>query len=152
VTVPRPDPDRRRMERGPPGRTAGGEAGGTSGTARRGERAPTSDDPHGVWRGTTTVKKVLRHAWRAVKAPVRVAVGVVLILVGAVGLVLPVMPGWVFIIPGLALATAGTPLGDWLREKVRRLREKMGKRRSRPAEEGRDGPAPRHPDAPPPAG
>ncbi len=95
--------------------------------------------------------KALRHAWRAVKAPVRVAVGVVLILVGAVGLVLPVMPGWVFIIPGVAMATAGTRLGDWLREKVRRLREKM-KKRPGPAEEGRDVPAPRDPDAPPPAG
>jgi len=97
------------------------------------------------------VKKVLRHAWRAVKAPFRVAVGVVLILIGVVGLVLPVMPGWIFIIPGVAMATAGTRLGDWLREKVRRLREKM-ERRHGPAEEDRDGPAPRDSDAPPPSG
>ena len=33
----------------------------------------------------------------------RIGVGLVLVLVGIIGLVLPIMPGWVFLIPGLVI-------------------------------------------------
>jgi uncharacterized membrane protein YbaN (DUF454 family) len=41
------------------------------------------------------------------KAVFRIVLGICLILVGLVGLIMPVMPGWVFIIPGLVI------LGDY---------------------------------------
>ncbi len=37
------------------------------------------------------------------RAPVDVIGGFVLLAVGIVGLALPIMPGWIFIIPGLLL-------------------------------------------------
>lgn len=37
----------------------------------------------------------------------RIAGGVVLVLLGIAGLILPIMPGWVFLIPGLVI------LGDY---------------------------------------
>lgn len=48
------------------------------------------------------------------KAILRIGFGIILIIVGIVGLILPVMPGWVFIIPGLMI------LGDYF-PPVRRL-------------------------------
>lgn len=83
------------------------------------------------------MKKTLRHIWRIVKAPIRIAVGAVLVLVGILGLILPIMPGWIFIIPGLALATSGTPLGDWLRAKARALKARVKAGRGGPMT-GRD--------------
>jgi len=71
------------------------------------------------------MKKTLGYVWRIVKAPVRIAVGLVLVVVGIAGLVLPIMPGWIFLIPGLALATSGTRLGDWLRAKAHAVRARM---------------------------
>ncbi len=51
----------------------------------------------------------------------RIAAGVGLILIGIVGLILPIMPGWVFIIPGLVILAEYSPrirrLLDWLRAK-----------------------------------
>jgi uncharacterized protein YqgC (DUF456 family) len=44
----------------------------------------------------------------------RPILGVSLVLVGIVGLILPVMPGWIFVIPGLVI------LGDYF-PPVRRL-------------------------------
>jgi hypothetical protein len=41
------------------------------------------------------------------RAAFRIGLGVVLVLVGITGLLLPVMPGWVFLIPGLVI------LGDY---------------------------------------
>lgn len=52
----------------------------------------------------------------------RIAAGVGLILIGIVGLILPVMPGWVFIIPGLVILGDYFPpikrLLDWAKAKL----------------------------------
>jgi uncharacterized membrane protein YbaN (DUF454 family) len=37
------------------------------------------------------------------RAPWEILAGVVLVALGLVGLVLPIMPGWIFLIPGLVL-------------------------------------------------
>lgn len=54
----------------------------------------------------------VRHVW-----------GWVLLFTGLVGLIMPVMPGWVFIIPGLVILSDYFPwarrLLDWVKEKVR---------------------------------
>ena len=36
-------------------------------------------------------------------SPLRVIAGFALVLVGVIGLILPIMPGWIFLIPGLGL-------------------------------------------------
>ena len=57
--------------------------------------------------------------WRAV---VRIASGIGLLIVGIIGLILPVMPGWVFVIPGLMILADYFPpikrLVDWAKTKV----------------------------------
>ena len=64
----------------------------------------------------------------------RISAGVGLILVGIVGLILPIMPGWVFIIPGLVILAEYSPrikrLLDWAREKFEDARKAS---KSRPA-------------------
>ena len=63
--------------------------------------------------------------WRAV---VRIVSGIGLLLVGIVGLILPVMPGLVFIIPGLMILADYFPpikrLVDWAKTKVDDVRTK----------------------------
>ena len=52
----------------------------------------------------------------------RIAAGIGLVLIGIVGLILPIMPGWVFIIPGLAILADYFPpirrLLDWAKSKL----------------------------------
>ena len=63
--------------------------------------------------------------WRAV---VRIASGIGLLIVGIIGLILPVMPGWVFVIPGLMILADYYPpikrLVDWAKTKVDDVRTK----------------------------
>ena len=51
------------------------------------------------------------------KAILKIAAGIGLILIGVVGLILPIMPGWAFIIPGMVLLSDYCPpikrLLDW---------------------------------------
>jgi hypothetical protein len=50
----------------------------------------------------------------AIRKTLRLLTGFVLLAVGIVGLILPIMPGWIFVIPGLII------LGDYF-PPVRRL-------------------------------
>lgn len=63
--------------------------------------------------------------WRAV---VRIASGIGLLIIGIIGLILPVMPGWVFVIPGLMILADYFPpikrLLDWAKAKVAAARSK----------------------------
>lgn len=49
----------------------------------------------------------------------RIAGGTALCLIGVAGLLLPVLPGWIFLIPGLALLSFDVPFAARLLEKVR---------------------------------
>jgi uncharacterized membrane protein YbaN (DUF454 family) len=55
---------------------------------------------------------VLRNIW-----------GFVLVTVGVMGLILPIMPGWVFLIPGLAILSQryvwAKRLMDWAKSKAK---------------------------------
>ncbi len=66
-----------------------------------------------------------KTGWRAV---VRIASGIGLLIVGIIGLILPVMPGWVFVIPGLMILADYYPpikrLVDWAKTKVDDVRTK----------------------------
>jgi uncharacterized membrane protein YbaN (DUF454 family) len=56
------------------------------------------------------------------KKPLKIAAGLGLIAIGIVGLLLPVMPGWAFIIPGLIILADHFPsvrrLLDWAKAKL----------------------------------
>ena len=71
------------------------------------------------------------------KKIVRIAAGVGLILIGIVGLILPVMPGWVFIIPGLVILADHSPrirrLLDWVKAKFEDARTAASRTRPAPA-------------------
>lgn len=58
-----------------------------------------------------------------VRKIVRTALGVVLVIVGIIGLILPIMPGWIFLIPGLVILSDHFPgikrLLEWAREKAK---------------------------------
>jgi len=57
-----------------------------------------------------------------VRHAARIAAGVGLVLLGIVGLILPIMPGWLFLIPGLALLADYFPpirrLLDWAKARL----------------------------------
>jgi hypothetical protein len=61
-------------------------------------------------------------------APIRIVGGVALILIGILGLILPVMPGWPFILVGLALLSRHFHWARRLRRQVRRFRLNMQRR------------------------
>ena len=54
---------------------------------------------------------------------VRIAAGMGLVLLGIIGLILPIMPGWVFLIPGLLILADYFPavhkLVLWAKKKAR---------------------------------
>jgi len=49
----------------------------------------------------------------------RIVVGIILVVLGLLGLILPIMPGWVFLIPGLILLSTKF---TWARRLLERLR------------------------------
>ena len=59
---------------------------------------------------------------RHLKNVLKILGGIGLVLIGLVGLVMPIMPGWVFIIPGLVVLSEYFPpirrLLEWARRKL----------------------------------
>jgi uncharacterized membrane protein YbaN (DUF454 family) len=60
------------------------------------------------------------------RAILRIASGIGLVIIGIIGLILPVMPGWIFLIPGLVILADYFPpvrrLVDWAKAKMERVR------------------------------
>ena len=56
------------------------------------------------------------------RAVLRISLGILLVLVGIVGLILPIMPGWIFVVPGLVILGDYFPpirrLLDWAKRKL----------------------------------
>jgi UPF0716 family protein affecting phage T7 exclusion len=77
------------------------------------------------------MKRTLRQVWQVMKTPFRLTAGALLTLLGILGLLLPILPGWIFIFPGLALLLPGTRAGHWLREKTERVRTEVNRRRGK---------------------
>ena len=72
---------------------------------------------------------------------VRICGGTLLLLIGLTGLILPIMPGWIFIAPGLLLLSADVPpirrrlrylerRYPWLRQMLDKLRRRKSAGRS----------------------
>jgi hypothetical protein len=64
------------------------------------------------------------------KKVVKIGVGFGLILIGLVGLIMPIMPGWAFIIPGLVILADYFPavhrLLEWAKGKLESVRTQTG--------------------------
>lgn len=69
-----------------------------------------------------------RHTWRLV----RITAGLVLILIGLSGLVIPVIPGWPFIILGIIMIAPDSRLAMWLKAKWHQIttwvKKKLGRK------------------------
>jgi hypothetical protein len=76
-----------------------------------------------------------------IRATLRITAGISLVIVGLLGLLLPIMPGWIFLIPGLVL------LGDYF-PPIRRLVEWAKRKMTGP--EGATGSPPPSPQPPAP--
>jgi len=74
------------------------------------------------------VKQTIKHF-------VRVATGIGLVLLGITGLILPIMPGWIFLIPGLLILADYFPplrrMVDWLKKKYEVEKAKLEEKRQR---------------------
>lgn len=55
----------------------------------------------------------------------KIIIGVISILIGIIGLVLPILPGWVLIFAGIYLLSPehGKAIVNWLEEKIKRYRK-----------------------------
>ena len=64
------------------------------------------------------------------KKILRISAGVGLVLIGLVGLIMPIMPGWDFIIPGLVILADHSPavkrLLEWAKAKFESARTASG--------------------------
>lgn len=62
----------------------------------------------------------------------RLLSGMALVLVGLAGLILPILPGWIFLIPGLLILSDFFPpvkrLVEWAKRKARAAREAAARR------------------------
>ncbi|MFN7650002.1 MAG: PGPGW domain-containing protein [Acidobacteriota bacterium] len=60
------------------------------------------------------------------RAILRIASGIGLVIIGVIGLILPVMPGFIFLIPGLVILAEYFPpvrrLVDWATAKLERVK------------------------------
>jgi uncharacterized membrane protein YbaN (DUF454 family) len=67
------------------------------------------------------VRQTLKHF-------LRVATGIGLVLLGITGIILPIMPGWIFLIPGLLILADYFPplrrMVNWLKRKYEVEKEK----------------------------
>lgn len=58
-----------------------------------------------------------------IRSTLRVSAGVFLVILGVLGLILPIMPGWIFLIPGLVILGDYFPpvkrLVEWAKAKAR---------------------------------
>ena len=64
------------------------------------------------------------------KKILKISGGILLILIGIVGLIMPIMPGWAFIIPGLVILAEYFPaarrLVDWGKSKIEGVSGRTG--------------------------
>lgn len=60
------------------------------------------------------------------RAILRISSGIGLVILGVIGIIVPVMPGWIFLIPGLVILADYYPpikrLVDWAKAKMEKVR------------------------------
>lgn len=86
------------------------------------------------------IRWAFHRFWQTIRIPLRLAGGTLLVLVGVAGVILPILPGWIFIIAGLTILFPRS-FGRWFKSKWEALKRWYGARKDRP---------PRPPDRPDP--
>ena len=81
-----------------------------------------------------TKEQAKRTLWKMIRRPLRMGAGVALVLVGLAGLILPILPGWVFLVPGITILFPGSRVARWIRAKWRQVRQARRKRSQPPGE------------------
>lgn len=73
----------------------------------------------------------------------RNATGVGLVLIGIIGLILPIMPGWIFLVPGLMILAEEFPwLDKFLKRWLAYAKEKLAREQKPEKNQGSDSPPP----------
>ena len=88
------------------------------------------------------MKNALQILWVILRRPLQIVAGILLILLGIIGLILPVMPGWIFFPPGIYLIGPSSRPARFLRKHLRRLRAWTRRRRGSVPAGPPAGPAP----------
>ena len=69
--------------------------------------------------------------WQLAMKVVRITLGVLLLLIGAIGGLIPIFQGWVFGLAGLALLSVDVPfIRRWYERAKRHVRELRSKKKS----------------------
>ncbi len=84
-------------------------------------RAPDRRAAHGIAR-------MLRRIPQPFRTILRLGMATVMILLGILGLIFPIMPGWIFLIPGIILLAPNTRFSRWIRSRVRLLSRRWRRR------------------------
>jgi uncharacterized membrane protein YbaN (DUF454 family) len=74
---------------------------------------------------------MLKPFWKKVGHVLRVALGVFLVILGIVGIILPFLPGWLFLAAGVVILAPGSRIGKWIRRNVLRMRKWVAGKRAR---------------------
>ncbi|MFW6061285.1 MAG: PGPGW domain-containing protein [Planctomycetota bacterium] len=77
------------------------------------------------------MKRTLRQIWQNVRHPLRIALGILLVLIGIALLALP-GPGWLTIFAGIFLIGPETRIGRWLHDKAHYGRNWLRRKRGKP--------------------
>ena len=85
------------------------------------------------------VQKRRGKYWRLVKKPARIALAILMILVGILGLILPILPGWAFLVPGVVLLAPNTRFSRWVKRTARRAKGRWRQWRGKAPGEARPG-------------
>jgi uncharacterized membrane protein YbaN (DUF454 family) len=71
------------------------------------------------------------------RKPIRVVWGIALVILGVIGLIMPIMPGWVFLIPGLIILADHFPWAHRLLEWAKSKAPNFHRNRQPPSSGGR---------------
>lgn len=75
-----------------------------------------------------------------IRHTLRLALGIGLVVLGVVGLILPVMPGWIFLIPGLLILGDYFPpirrLVHWAKDRFAEADQQFRKQKSKQSADG----------------
>ena len=67
--------------------------------------------------------------WRQVGHVLRITGGIALILVGLLGIIVPIMPGWSLALVGIVMLAPGTRFSRWLKRTFARLAERIRRKK-----------------------
>ena len=81
----------------------------------------------------TTLLKSNPVPWRKrFRRELRIGTGIVLIVVGLVGIIVPVLPGWTPLVFGILLLAPKTRFSRWVRKWLKKMRKRGRQQKKKP--------------------